>query len=243
MRKSTKRIATLTSCGAAFALPLMVTGIASATTQPAPSNLVRLSNINTGTTMTVYSNTDNGISKAIGTAAGATGTLTGTAYGADSGATVVKVISRMGVPTSYNNSGGSGNYTYSNSGKTAEGVVITMTKTAGSTVIARYNANSDCGTYSDLYTNSIGGDQFLRTTSPTLSSTYGWQGQYCDVNGSGIYFAKGAAVNNGLPTSGAATMYSSSGTEAYVVNGVPVIGPYPYSYAGQCFNQRYYCND
>jgi hypothetical protein len=215
MRKTTKTIVTLASCGAAFALPLAAAGVASAT--PAPNG-----------GLTITSNNDNGVTKAMGTATNATGTVTGSAYGTASGPAVTKVVSKFQPGTPYaTSSTGEGNSS-SSSGVTSSGTVLSLTKTGNSVIVAKYNATSDCG--SSTYSADLIFGHFVANN------------QGCSVYGTGKYFAAGAAVANGLPKAGNASLSSSSSSYSYTLNGSPWFGG-DSSYHCQTFNTPFVCNN
>ncbi|MDX6219283.1 MAG: hypothetical protein QOJ48_964 [Frankiales bacterium] len=216
MRKTTKTIVTLASCGAAFALPLAAAGVASAT--PSPNG-----------TLTISSNNDNGVTKAMGTATKATGTVTGSAYGTASGPSVTKVVSKFKPGTPYSNSYNGGYYSQSSSGVTSSGTVLSLTKTGNSVIVAKYNATSDCGSGTTTYNWWLEGN-FVENF------------QNCSVNGTGKYFATGGAVANGLPNAGNASLYSSSSSYSYGANG-SVWGSGNSSYHCQTFNAQYSCDN
>jgi hypothetical protein len=215
MRKTTKTIVTLASCGAAFALPLAAAGVASAT--PAPNG-----------GLTIASNNDNGVTKAMGTATNATGTVTGSAYGTASGPSVTKVVSKFKPGTPYATSNNGDGYTSSSSGVTSSGTVLSLTKTGNSVIVAKYDATSDCSS------RTFTADFFL--------GHYVGNSQSCSVDGSGKYFATGGAVANGLPKAGNASLSSSSGSYSYTLNGSPWFGG-DSSYHCQTFNTQYGCDN
>ncbi|MCU1621911.1 MAG: hypothetical protein JWL79_756 [Frankiales bacterium] len=234
MRTTTKRAIAVGSCVAAFALPQLATGTASAAGRPVPHKLVHSSV--SDNSMYTYG-PESGVTAKIASALTSSTTLTGSSYGADGGDTTVRVISHFGPRTAYSTSGTDGNTTWTEVGKTAEGVIITLTKTAGTTVITRYNATSDCGKYTESTTSNSG--ELLRAAGAVrLTSTTTSEQSYCYAYGGGFYFAKGAAVSNGLPASGRSYFDAYTYKVVNSTDGVPFQN---YGYSGLCqsFNDRY----
>jgi hypothetical protein len=228
MRTTTRRIVTLATCGAAFALPVIAGGTAQAAEKSGARVLSR------GGVTVIIGGSDNGTAATLAKGGSSASATTGHGYGAVSGQAKTILIAKLSPAKPYNSS-----YSYSDrwyasteshAGTNATGTVVALTKVGTTTIVSKYQAVANCEkseyttTYKwwgDTYNNVYDGCQ--------LSST------------SGTYKAKGGAVAAGLPQTGSTELYSysNSGTGSY--NGVQQ-GSWSNNESCQSFNSSD-CND
>jgi hypothetical protein len=222
MRTTTRRIVTLATCGAAFALPV----IAGGTAQAAETSSKRLND--RGASVTIYGN-DNGTAGTLAKGGNSGATTTGNASGAASGQAKTILIAKLSPAKPYNSSStndyGWITFQQSRAGTTATGTVVALTKVGTTTIVSKYQAVANCEKNTYGYTSDYYG-------------TYADASEGCQLSSSsGTYKAKGGAVTAGLPQTGSTELnsYSYSGAWSHT-NGQQ--GSWSENQSYQSFNNR-----
>ncbi|MCW2500673.1 MAG: hypothetical protein JWN87_2349 [Frankiales bacterium] len=205
MRTTTRRIVTLATCGAAFALPVIAGGTAQAETSGAGI-------LNRGAAAIIVTGSDNGTAATLAKGGNSGSTATGYAYGAASGPAKTILLAKLS-PAKPHNSSNVYNYpwgavvTESRAGTNATGSVVALTKIGTTTIVSKYQAVANCEKWESSAQWS--GDTYAASSDLcTLSST------------SGTYQAKGGAVAAGLPQTGSTLLESVGYTRTSSLNGV-----------------------
>jgi hypothetical protein len=216
MRTTTRRIVTLATCGAAFALPVIAGGTAQAAETPS-----RLLN-DRGASVSIYGNgNDEGAAATLGKGGNSGAATTGNASGAVSGQAKTILIAKLSPAKPYETWD---NGTQSLARTRATGSVVALTKVGTTTIVSKYEAVANC-------------DKYTYTYHP---NAYVGEGCYL-YSTSGTYKAKGAAVAAGLPQTGSTGLSTGGYTHTWSTNGV-VSGRYSGNSSCQSFNTSY-CYD
>ncbi|MCW2500674.1 MAG: hypothetical protein JWN87_2350 [Frankiales bacterium] len=200
MRTTTRRIVTLATCGAAFALPVIAGG-----TAQAAETSSRLLN-DRGASVSIYGS-DNGTAGALAKGGNTGTTTTGNASGAASGQAKTILIAKLSPAKPYNSSS-TNDYGWitiqqSRAGTTATGTVVALTKVGTTTIVSKYQAVANCEKSTYGYTSYHYGNYASASEGCQLSST------------SGTYKAKGGAVAAGLPQTGSTELNSYSYSDSW----------------------------